>query len=116
MNFNTTLAVFLHVTAQQRGFGCLVESISFLAHVQHAYTKLLTAYEKQRRLHGLLLCTLGHSTLRTLSPCSAVVQPQDRGGEQVQDARSPLIFPGNSLEFSCCYKNIHFDVIIKGQG
>lgn len=48
MNFNTTLAVFLHVTAQRRGFGCPVESISFLAHVQHAYTKLLTAYEKQQ--------------------------------------------------------------------
>lgn len=63
MNFNTTLAVFLHVTAQQRGFGCPDESISFLAHVQHAYTKLLTAYEKQQHLHGLLLCTLGHSTL-----------------------------------------------------
>lgn len=45
MNFNATLPAFLHGIAQQCGFGCPVKFITSLAHVQHAYTMLLTAYE-----------------------------------------------------------------------
>lgn len=45
MNFNGTLPDFLHATAQQCGFGCPVKFITSLAHDQHAYTMLLTAYE-----------------------------------------------------------------------
>lgn len=48
MNFNTTFPSFLHATAQQCGFGCPVKFITSLAHVQHAYTMLLTAYERSR--------------------------------------------------------------------
>lgn len=79
MNFNATLPAFLHAIAQQCGFGCPVKFITSLAHVQHAYTMLLTAYE------GSSIYTACSS-----GPQHAMSPQQSRGATTGQRRAEPL--------------------------
>lgn len=97
MNFNTTLPAFLHATAQQGGFGCPVKFITPLAHVQHAYTMLLTAYEGSSIYTGCSSCPQhALSSLCAESHNAQQCPTTGQGREELlHDAHSPFMTVSN---------------------
>lgn len=87
MNFNATLPAFLHATAQQCGFGCPVKCITSLAHVQHAYTMLLTAYEGSSIYTA---CSSGPQHAMSSQQSQGATTGQRRA-EPLPDAHSPFM-------------------------
>lgn len=87
MNFNATLPAFLHATAQQCGFGCPVKFITSLAHVQHAYTMLLTTYEGSNIYTA---CSFGARHAMSSQQSQGAITGQRRE-EPLHEAHSPFM-------------------------